>query len=256
MPSNHLILCHHLLLRPSIFPNIRVFSNELVPVCSVSKLQIFDTVLIASVPTLTTRSAELMPLITESLYPLRNTPSPISSTSQSLETGPLLSVSMSWTSGTSWFVRLCGVCLSLSAGCHSAQRPRAHPCWCQRQGPLSLGWIASSGTCSASLVHSFRCRLSCLPAPVSVDQAARNMEPATLRSWLHLLQINTRKWGGRFDCRGPPPMLFSTVVAPACVHTHTARVPLLRLFLTFWCCPSWQVGSVSHRGSDSHFSDD
>ena len=28
MPSNHLILCHPLLLRPSIFPNIRVFSNE------------------------------------------------------------------------------------------------------------------------------------------------------------------------------------------------------------------------------------
>ena len=29
MPSNHLILCHLLLLPPSIFPNIRVFSNEL-----------------------------------------------------------------------------------------------------------------------------------------------------------------------------------------------------------------------------------
>ena len=28
MPSNHLILCHHLLLPPSIFPSIRVFSNE------------------------------------------------------------------------------------------------------------------------------------------------------------------------------------------------------------------------------------
>ena len=28
MPSNHLILCHPLLLRPSIFPNFRVFSNE------------------------------------------------------------------------------------------------------------------------------------------------------------------------------------------------------------------------------------
>ena len=28
MPSNHLILCHHLLLLPSIFPSIRVFSNE------------------------------------------------------------------------------------------------------------------------------------------------------------------------------------------------------------------------------------
>ena len=28
MPSNHLILCHQLLLLPSIFPSIRVFSNE------------------------------------------------------------------------------------------------------------------------------------------------------------------------------------------------------------------------------------
>ena len=29
MPSNHLNLCHPLLLLPSIFPSIRVFSNEL-----------------------------------------------------------------------------------------------------------------------------------------------------------------------------------------------------------------------------------
>ena len=29
MPSNHLIFCHPLLLLPSIFPSIRVFSNEL-----------------------------------------------------------------------------------------------------------------------------------------------------------------------------------------------------------------------------------
>ena len=28
MPSNHLILCHPILLLPSTFPNIRVFSNE------------------------------------------------------------------------------------------------------------------------------------------------------------------------------------------------------------------------------------
>ena len=33
MPSNHLILCHSLLLLPSIFPSIRVFSNEsLIPI--------------------------------------------------------------------------------------------------------------------------------------------------------------------------------------------------------------------------------
>ena len=30
MPSNHLLLCHPLLLLPSIFPTIRVFSNESV----------------------------------------------------------------------------------------------------------------------------------------------------------------------------------------------------------------------------------
>ena len=31
MPSNHLILCRALLLPPSIFPSIRVFSNESAP---------------------------------------------------------------------------------------------------------------------------------------------------------------------------------------------------------------------------------
>ena len=30
MPSNHLIFCHPLVFLPSIFPSIRVFSNELV----------------------------------------------------------------------------------------------------------------------------------------------------------------------------------------------------------------------------------
>ena len=30
MPSSHLILCHALLLPPSIFPSIRIFSNESV----------------------------------------------------------------------------------------------------------------------------------------------------------------------------------------------------------------------------------
>ena len=31
MPSSYLILCHHLLLLPSVFPSIRVFSSESVP---------------------------------------------------------------------------------------------------------------------------------------------------------------------------------------------------------------------------------
>ena len=30
MPPNHLILCYHLLLLPSIFPSIRIFSNKSV----------------------------------------------------------------------------------------------------------------------------------------------------------------------------------------------------------------------------------
>ena len=36
MPSNHLILCRPLLLQPSIFPSIRVFSNESVLLLSSS----------------------------------------------------------------------------------------------------------------------------------------------------------------------------------------------------------------------------
>ena len=36
MPSNHLILCHPLLLLPSIFPSIGVFSNELAKYWSFS----------------------------------------------------------------------------------------------------------------------------------------------------------------------------------------------------------------------------
>ena len=40
MPSNHLILCRPLLLLPSIFPSIRIFSNEsaLLIRCHVKKL--------------------------------------------------------------------------------------------------------------------------------------------------------------------------------------------------------------------------
>ena len=42
MPSNHLILCHSLLLLPSIFPSIRVFSNESVLLIRGSKYQSFS----------------------------------------------------------------------------------------------------------------------------------------------------------------------------------------------------------------------
>ena len=40
MPSNHLILCHLLLLLPSIFPSIRVFSKESHQVAKVLELQL------------------------------------------------------------------------------------------------------------------------------------------------------------------------------------------------------------------------
>ena len=39
MPSNHLILCRPLLLLLSIFPSIRVFSNELALLAKVLELQ-------------------------------------------------------------------------------------------------------------------------------------------------------------------------------------------------------------------------
>ena len=42
MQSNHLILCHPLLLLPSIFPSIKVFSNELVLHISWSKYWSFS----------------------------------------------------------------------------------------------------------------------------------------------------------------------------------------------------------------------
>ena len=41
MPSSHLILCHLLLLPPSIFPSIRVFSNE-SPLQQVAKVLEFQ----------------------------------------------------------------------------------------------------------------------------------------------------------------------------------------------------------------------
>ena len=40
MPSNRVILCHPLLLLLSIFPNIRVFTNDSHQVAKVSELQL------------------------------------------------------------------------------------------------------------------------------------------------------------------------------------------------------------------------
>ena len=42
MPSNHLILCHPLLLPPSIFPSIRVFSNKVKSSHQVAKVLEFQ----------------------------------------------------------------------------------------------------------------------------------------------------------------------------------------------------------------------
>ena len=44
MPSSHLILCHPLLLPPSIFPSIRVFSNEPVQRADKLKIKISGTI--------------------------------------------------------------------------------------------------------------------------------------------------------------------------------------------------------------------
>ena len=53
MPSNHHILCHSLLLLPSIFPSIRVFSNEsaLCITWPNSETQIFGTLFLHSCET-------------------------------------------------------------------------------------------------------------------------------------------------------------------------------------------------------------
>ena len=42
MPSNHVILCLPLLLLPSVFPSIRVFSNEFAPCIRWTKYQSFS----------------------------------------------------------------------------------------------------------------------------------------------------------------------------------------------------------------------
>ena len=42
MPSNHIILCHPLLLPPSIFPRIRIFSNQSVLHISWQKYRCFS----------------------------------------------------------------------------------------------------------------------------------------------------------------------------------------------------------------------
>ena len=51
MPSNYLILCHLLLLLPSVFPSIRVFSNESVLCISMQRIlcQSIGTSVLASV---------------------------------------------------------------------------------------------------------------------------------------------------------------------------------------------------------------
>ena len=40
MPSNHFILCHPLLFLPSIFPSVRVFSNESALLISIKVLEL------------------------------------------------------------------------------------------------------------------------------------------------------------------------------------------------------------------------
>ena len=64
MPSNHLILCRHLLLLPSIFPSIRVFSNQSVLLNSQAEIPAMTkTSLLCFCPWLITftRLASLLP---------------------------------------------------------------------------------------------------------------------------------------------------------------------------------------------------
>ena len=60
MPSNYLILCHPLLLPTSIFPSIRVFSNESVLHIRWPKYWSFS-------------SASVLPVNTQDWFPLRRT---------------------------------------------------------------------------------------------------------------------------------------------------------------------------------------
>ena len=57
MPSNHLILCRPLLLLPSIFPSIRVFSNESVLCISGQTIE-------------ASASASVLPMNTQDRFPL------------------------------------------------------------------------------------------------------------------------------------------------------------------------------------------
>ena len=57
MPSNHLILCHALLLPPSIFPSIRVFSNKSVLLIRGPKYWV-------------SASASVLPMNTQDWFPL------------------------------------------------------------------------------------------------------------------------------------------------------------------------------------------
>ena len=57
MPSNHLILCHPLLLLPSIFPSIRVFSSESLFTSSGQSIR-------------ASASASVLPMNIQGLFPL------------------------------------------------------------------------------------------------------------------------------------------------------------------------------------------
>ena len=62
MPSNHLILCRPLLLLPSIFPSIRVFSNESVLHIRWPKYWTFQHQTLLSPPDTSTQQRALFPL--------------------------------------------------------------------------------------------------------------------------------------------------------------------------------------------------
>ena len=65
MPSNHLILCHPLLLLPSIFPSIRVFSNESVLRIRQPKDWSFSFSIVLPRASLVTQSVKNLPAVQE-----------------------------------------------------------------------------------------------------------------------------------------------------------------------------------------------
>ena len=92
MLSNHLVLCHPLLLMPSIFPSIRVFSNELSFRIRWSKYWSFSISISNEYSGLISFRIDCFDLLAVQIYPQESSPAPqlksINSLALSLLYGP------------------------------------------------------------------------------------------------------------------------------------------------------------------------